>query len=124
MFRKTPDPSDSSVWILQMVGKPTEIQNGIYFLPGYSGGYTATNVNLPGAPNTPVYAFTFTPTGHLKKEGTSKDIRMVFSPGPVDQSGNPQDESTTAASRAGILLHQNGRPTYFTTPEQMKPADS
>lgn len=119
VFRKIPDPNNPSSTTLQMIGSPTRLQPGIFFLPGYSRGYTSTNVSFPGNANTPVYAYTFTSTGHIKHDGNT-DIRLVFSPGPVDDTGNPVSENSSAA-RSGIVLRKNGRATFMNSPEQMQP---
>lgn len=122
VFRKVDNPTNSSQTILQLVGRPTQLQQEVFFLPRYSSGFTTNlTVDFPGAPGSRVFAYEFTPTGYIQDNTSAQDIRMVFSPGPIDADGNPMNEETTAAARAGILLRQNGRPTFFTSPEQMKP---
>ncbi|MCX7869669.1 MAG: prepilin-type N-terminal cleavage/methylation domain-containing protein [Terrimicrobiaceae bacterium] len=122
VFRRVPNPADPSASIPQMVGQPVRFQGSIHFLPAYSRGYQATNLDFPGAPNLPVLAFHFTSTGQASKAPGDDDIRLVFGPGPVGADGKPVQEAL-AAARAGFLLRPNGRPTFFTSPDEMPPVN-
>lgn len=102
---------------LELVGKPTSLPQGSFFLPNYSKGMSTTNIsNLPGAANTPAYFFKFNGSGHLV---SASESRLVFAGNTMDVAGNLQDPPGMIQGRRGFILRNNGRPAFFQTPEQM-----
>lgn len=120
IFRRTPNPTSASGTILYLVGQPVRLPGNAHFLRSYSRGFFPTNVNFPGVANSPVLAFRFNGLGQLEKPEGDEDIRLVFGPGPVNDSGQPASPDL-AAMRAGFLLRPNGRPIFFTALEEMPP---
>ncbi len=118
LFRYVPDPNNPANKILQPVGAPVLLQQNTYFLKNYSDGFFAMTIDFPTQANNPVFAYKYTGTGHLDDSQKKQDVRLVFSPGPLDDNGDPVS-STVAATRAGLLLRKNGRPTFLTVPDQM-----
>ncbi len=118
VLRVIADPANPTQTTNQLAGRATVLQPNTYFYPTYSRGYTNMQVSVPGWTN-PVIAYKFDAGGHLDIPQDEEDARLVFGPGPVTDSGQPES-SGAAAARAGFLLRQNARPTFFSKPEQME----
>ena len=100
-----------------LVGKPTALPKGTFFLTNYSKGMNATNItNFPGAASTPAYFFKFDGSGHLVAASATC---LVFSGNIMDAAGNLQNPPAMIQGRRGFILRNNGRPAFFQTPEQM-----
>lgn len=102
-----------------LVGKPTLLPKGVYFLDDYSTGYERINSfpHFPGGSNTPVLVYKFDGCGHLDSPVES---RLVFCNNIVDGSGHFLNPTNLIAGRRGFILRKNGRPTYFENAEQMQ----
>lgn len=101
----------------ELVGKPTALPRGSFFLPDYSRGYQTNSItNFPGGTPTAVYSFKFLGTGQLE---STDETRFVFSANLMDSSGNLQNPPAMLQGRRGFILRKNGRPAFFQTPEQM-----
>lgn len=101
----------------ELVGKPTALPKGSFFLPEYSKGYQTTNItNFPDSTLTSVYSFKFLGAGQLE---STDETRLVFSGNIMDTSGNLQNPAAMLQGRRGFILRKNGRPAFFQTPEQM-----
>jgi len=102
---------------LDLVGKPTALPKGTFFLTNYSKGMSATNItNFPGGVSTPAYVLKFNGSGHLD---SASETRLVFSGNIMDAAGNLQNPPAMIQGRRGFILRNNGRPAFFQTPDQM-----
>ena len=100
-----------------LVGKPTALPKGTFFLTNYSKGMNATNItNFPGEASTPAYFFKFDGSGHLVAASATC---IVFSGNIMDAAGNLKNPPAMIQGRRGFILRNNGRPAFFQTPEQM-----
>lgn len=118
IFRRVPAGGNSTASVLQLSGSAVMLQDNIFFLKNYSKGFNEMKVEFRKGQETDVLAYEFTPTGHIKASGAAPEFRLVFGPGPLNASGDPATDAA-AAARAGIYLRINGRPTFFTHPDQM-----
>lgn len=101
----------------ELVAKPTYLPKGVFFLPEYSRGMTATNLTYaPGSTSAPAYSLKFNASGHLE---SGVETRLVFAGNIMDGSGDLQNPDAMIQGRRGFILRSNGRPAFFQTPEQM-----
>lgn len=116
-YTNTPDPNNLGANTV-LVGKPTALPRGVFFLPEYSKPRLAnstTLTNLPGSPSTEVLYLRFNGSGQL----VTSDNRLVFSGNVMDGNGSLQNPDAMIQGRQGIILRSNGRPVFFNRPDQM-----
>lgn len=104
----------------ELAGRLVSMPKGTFFLPGYSSpSLIATNLtNIPGSSSLPVLAIKFDGAGHIDYPASAD---LVFSANIMNASGNLNNPPDMLAARQGFKLRRNGRPTFFTSPDQMPP---
>lgn len=104
----------------ELAGPLVTLPKGIFFLPSHSSpGLISTNLSgLPGNVSSEVLAIRFDGSGHI---GAPVFADLVFAPNVMDASGNLVNPPDLLTARQGFKLRRNGRPAYFTSPDQMPP---